>query len=132
MGKYTQLTQEQGYQIYAFKKAGFSQAAIAHETGIHKHTVSREIRRNRGKRGYRPKQAHAMAVGGRSKAKKFVKMTPQVVVLIEDLIGQDFSPEQVCGFLNRKHNIQKRKDKKDKNSLFESGSSKKTNVVKVV
>ena len=97
MGKYTQLTQEQGYQIYAFKKAGFSQAAIAHETGIHKSTVSREIRRNRGKRGYRPKQAHAMAVGRRSKAKKFVKMTPQVVVLIEDLIGQDFSPEKKQG-----------------------------------
>ena len=99
MSKYKQLTQEQRYQIYAFKKAGFSQTAIAHESGIHKSTVSREFRRNRGKRDYRPKQAHAMAVGRRSKAKKFVKMIPQVVALIEDLIGQDFSPEQVCGFL---------------------------------
>ena len=106
MGKYAQLTQEQRYQIYAFKKAGFSQTAIAYEIGVHKSTVSREIRRNRGKRGYRPKQAHAMAVDRRSKAKKFVKMTPQVVALIEDLVGQDFSPEQVCGFLKRKHTIQ--------------------------
>ena len=29
MGYYTQLTQEQRYQIYAFMKAGFTQIAIA-------------------------------------------------------------------------------------------------------
>ena len=61
MRKYTQLTQEQRYQIYAFLKAGFLQTEIASEIGVHKSTISREIKRNRGKRGYRPKQAHLMA-----------------------------------------------------------------------
>ncbi len=51
MGKYTQLTQEQRYQIYAFMKAGFSQIAIALEIGVHKSTISRELRHNRGKKG---------------------------------------------------------------------------------
>jgi len=33
MSKYTQLTQEQRYQIYAFYKAGFSKTDIASEIG---------------------------------------------------------------------------------------------------
>jgi len=105
MGSYTQLTQDERYQIYAFLKAGFSQTAIAVEIGVHKSTVSRELSRNRGQRGYRPQQAHRKAVERRTQAYKYIKMTPQVIPLIEDLIGQDFSPEQVCGFLLRKHNI---------------------------
>lgn len=105
MGSYTQLTQDKRYQIYAFLKAGFSQTAIAVEIGVHKSTVSRELSRNRGQKGYRPQQAHRRAVERRTEAYKYVKMTPQVIPLIENLIGQDFSPEQVCGFLFRKHNI---------------------------
>jgi IS30 family transposase len=105
MGSYTQLTQDQRYQIYAFLKAGFSQTAIASEIGVHKSTVSRELSRNRGKKGYRPKQAHRQALERRAEACKFVKMTFQVILLIEDLIRQDFSPEQVSGFLCWQHNI---------------------------
>jgi len=56
MGVYTQLTQGKRYHIYAFMKAGFSQTAIAKEIGVHKSTVCRELGRNRGKKGYRPKQ----------------------------------------------------------------------------
>lgn len=40
---YTQLTQEQRYQIYAFIKAGFNQSQIAAELDVHKSTVSREV-----------------------------------------------------------------------------------------
>ena len=105
MGSYTQLTQDQRYQIYAFMKAGFSQNCIATEIGVHKSTVSRELSRNRGQKGYRPKQAHRLTLERRAKACKFVKMTSALIPLIEDLIRQDFSPEQVCGFLCRQHNI---------------------------
>jgi IS30 family transposase len=106
MGQYTQLTQEQRYQIYAFMKAHFSKTNIASEIGVHTSTVSREMRRNRGKKGYRPKQAHCMAVERRQKAKKYVRLTPEVIGLIEEFLCQDFSPEQVCGFLARNHNIE--------------------------
>jgi IS30 family transposase len=105
MGQYTQLTQEQRYQIYAFMKAHFSITDIASEIGVHKSTVSREIKRNRGKKGYRPKQAHCMAIERRQKAKKYVRLTPKVIGLIEEFLYQDFSPEQVCGFLARTHNL---------------------------
>jgi IS30 family transposase len=105
MGQYTQLTQEQRYHIYAFMKAHFSQTAIATEIGVHKSTVSREMKRNRGKKGYRPKQAHYMAVERRQKAKKYVRLTPQIIGLIEKFLCQDFSPEQISGFLSRTHHF---------------------------
>ena len=56
MGSYTQLTQDQRYQLYAFLKVGFSQTAIASEVVVHKSAVRRALSRNRGKKGYRPKQ----------------------------------------------------------------------------
>jgi IS30 family transposase len=105
MGQYTQLTQEQRYHIYACMKAGFFQTAIATEIGVHKSTVSREMRRNQGKKGYRPKQAHAMALERRTKAHKFVKLTPPAIALINECIRKDFSPEQVSGFLARMHHL---------------------------
>ena len=58
---YKQLTQAQRYQIYALRKAGHNQTQIAELIGCHKSTVSREVRRNCGGRGYRPKQADALA-----------------------------------------------------------------------
>ena len=61
MTSYQQLTQDQRYQIHAFLKAGFSQPRIARELGVDRSTIWRELKRNRGQRGYRPKQAHQLA-----------------------------------------------------------------------
>jgi IS30 family transposase len=58
---YKQLTREQRYQIYALMKAGHSQTQMASIIGVHKTTIGRELRRNRGRRGYRPRQAHILA-----------------------------------------------------------------------
>ena len=60
---YTQLTQEERYQIYALKKAGHVQAEIAGIVGREPETISRELRRYRGLKGYRPQQAHNMWAG---------------------------------------------------------------------
>ncbi len=69
MRTYTQLTQEQRYQIYALLKMGHLQVEIAGVIGVHKSTISRELRRNRGLKGYRPKQAHQFALDRRKKAR---------------------------------------------------------------
>ncbi|TET38110.1 MAG: hypothetical protein E3J69_01945 [Anaerolineales bacterium] len=58
---YTQLPHEQRYQIYAHLIAGHNQSEIAHNTRVHKSTISRELRRDRELKGYRPKQAHELA-----------------------------------------------------------------------
>ena len=54
MRGYTQLTHEERYQIYILKKAEYDQTQIAELLGRSKSTISRELRRNRGLRGYRP------------------------------------------------------------------------------
>jgi len=45
---YTQLTSEQRYQIYALLKKNHTQTDIAQIIGVHKSTVSRELKRNTG------------------------------------------------------------------------------------
>jgi IS30 family transposase len=58
---YKQLTIEERYQIKAYLKIGMTQKLIAEYLNRHPATISREIKRNFGKRGYRPKQAGEMA-----------------------------------------------------------------------
>jgi IS30 family transposase len=100
---YKQLTQGQRYQIYALKKMGHCQTEIAKCIGVDKSTISRELRRNRGQRGYLPKQAHRMAMSRRSKAKP--RITPSTWAVIESLIRKDWSPEQISGWLKANQNI---------------------------
>lgn len=61
MSKYQRLTQAERYQIYVLLKANHSQVDIANILNRHKSTISREINRNHGLRGYRPKQAQRLA-----------------------------------------------------------------------
>jgi IS30 family transposase len=49
--KYNQLTLVQRYQIEALHQAGMNQSNIALNIGVHKSTVSRELKRNVPKRG---------------------------------------------------------------------------------
>jgi len=101
---YTQLTQEQRYQIYALLKMGHNQTEIAAVIGTHKSTVSREFCRNKGQRGYRPKQAHGMALCRRNRSRK--RISVETWGLIETKLRLDWSPEQVSGWLCRHHAIQ--------------------------
>lgn len=95
---YTQLTREQRYQIYALKKAGHTQAATAAIVGVHESTVSRELRRNRGRRGYRPGRAHELA-GERRRATHRPRIGEQTWATVESLLRREWSPEQIAGRL---------------------------------
>ena len=55
---HTQLTSEQRYQIKALMQAKLTPTEIAKILGVDRSTIYRERKRNIGKRGYRPKQAH--------------------------------------------------------------------------
>jgi len=48
MQAYTQLNHNQRYLIYTFMKAGLCQTEIAETIGVHKSTISRELKRNPG------------------------------------------------------------------------------------
>ena len=65
---YLHLTCEQRCQIYALLQSGRSQAHIARQIGVDPSTISRELVRNTGARGYRFKQAHEKASQRRQEA----------------------------------------------------------------
>jgi IS30 family transposase len=101
---YTQLTQEQRYQISALLKMGHNQTEISKVIGKHKSTVSRELERNCGLRGYRPKQAHHKALCRRNHS--LFHILPETWDLIETKLRLDWSPEQISGWLQRLYAIQ--------------------------
>jgi IS30 family transposase len=95
---YTQLTREQRYQIYALKKAGHNRTAIARHLGVHKATVSRELVRNLGERGYRPKQANELA-RERQKLRVRPRIQPETWRQVAHLLARQWSPAQISGRL---------------------------------
>jgi IS30 family transposase len=103
MKSYKQLAYEQRYQISFLLKMGIRQTDIAKVLGVHRSTVSRELRRNRGRRGYRPEQAHRVALSRRNKAKSYI--TPDTWDWIEQWIRKDLSPEQISGRLKNREDI---------------------------
>ena len=98
---YQQLTEQERYQIYILLKAGFNNKSIADQLGRHPSTISRETKRNRGLRGYRPAQAQRLTDHRRQEASKYCKVTDKVYGWIERLIRQQLSPEQVVDYLKR-------------------------------
>jgi IS30 family transposase len=98
MKSYQQLTQDQRYQISAFLKAGFSQSGIARELGVDPSTIWRELKRNRGLRGYRPKQAQQLARNRRA-TDNAKRIRPETWQQVEAALRQDWSPEQISGAL---------------------------------
>ena len=52
MRRYTQLTQDQRYQIQVLMKAGLNQTETALIVCVHKSTICREFKRSTGLRGY--------------------------------------------------------------------------------
>ncbi len=95
MKHYSQLTSEQRYQISGLRKAGMNQSQVALELGVHKSTISRELSRNCGKRGWRPKQAAQLAISRRSQCANAGKFTSEHWDEVDRLIGLDMSPDQV-------------------------------------
>lgn len=90
---YTHLTREERYQIYALKKAGHKLSEIADVLVRDRSTISRELARNRGQRGYRPKQAQRMADERRAmNARTIDDATWQFA---QAKLLQQWSPEQI-------------------------------------
>ena len=98
-GYYQQLAYEQRCQISVLKKRGCTQREIAESVGVSQSTVSRELARNTGDRGYRHKQAQEKSSQRRKEACKPSKMTLEMIAIIESKLRLEWSPEQVSGWL---------------------------------
>jgi IS30 family transposase len=93
---YQHLSQTERYQIYILMKDGKTKKEIARLIHRHPSTISRELARNAGDRGYRPKQAGLLAqeraLGSRNAPQISSSDWNQVLVYL----NQKWSPEQIA------------------------------------
>jgi len=101
MGRcYRHLTKENRTVIKTLLQEEKSKLYIANKLQRSLSTIKREIKRNTGLRGYRPKQAQQKA-SARKQLPRTRKMTPRVIAHIERKIREDYSPEQISGTMRR-------------------------------
>lgn len=98
---YTHLTEYERYQIWALRHKGHTMAEIGKVIDRNKGSISRELRRNLGERGYRPKQAHGKAQQRccEANARNVRKIHSATWEKAQQMIRQEHSPEQVSGRL---------------------------------
>ena len=95
-----QLTSGQRYQIKALLQAKQRPTKIAEIIGVDRSTIYRELKRNTGLRGYRPKQAHEKALA-RRQGKSKERIGPETWELIEEKLRLDWSPEQIANWFKK-------------------------------
>jgi len=98
---YHQITYEERYTLGLLRRQGLSVAAIARVLGRHRSTILREVQRNRSNSDgtYRPQLADWYARGRRSHSRRNRRFSNADFRLVRRLIAQQWSPEQVAGYL---------------------------------
>ena len=96
---YTHLTQDERYQIHILKQANHSQTDIADLMKRDKSTISRELKRNCGQRGYRPKQSHELSLARMRAKDNGRRISAETGVFTDAKLRLCWSPEQISGFL---------------------------------
>lgn len=101
---YRQITFAERYTLGLLRQRGLAPAAIAQVLGRHRSTVWREVRRNQAHSDatYRPQLADWYARGRRSRSRRNRRFTAAAWARVQALLRQDWSPEQVAGWLRRR------------------------------
>ena len=103
--EYTQLTKEERYHLYTMRNQHLSFREIAKGMGRSHTTLSREVARNTGQKGYRYQQAHHKAGQRHTEKPKAVKLTEAVMAYIHEKLQAWWSPEQICGRLGLEQGV---------------------------
>jgi len=98
-----QITQEQRYTISRMLNSGYSVETISKAIGKDNTSVYRELKRNSDKRSkeYRPDLAQRKSVKRHKEKPKKIKFTKAIQEEVENLLREDYSPEQIVGFLKK-------------------------------
>ena len=98
------LSQDERIKIADLHQRGLGVREIATQVGRAPSTVSRELRRNDSKDGYRPFEAHRKATARRARDhKRRVEKNPHLCQMVADLLAQRWSPQQIARHLAAKH-----------------------------
>lgn len=95
MHTYRRITYEDRCQVHALRKAGITQAEIGKALGVSQGTVSWELSRNTGQRGYRFQQAQRTAQSRQEQ----VRHKPR------KLRAERWSPEQISFWLRAAYGV---------------------------
>lgn len=96
---YRRVTREDRLRIKDGLDAGLSKSAIADKLGFNKSTIGREISRNTGGKGYRPKQADKLARAREVSKHWPYKLDPVLITMITERLELNWSPEQISNRL---------------------------------
>jgi IS30 family transposase len=96
------LTFEERQFLYRLKRKGVSKVEVARLMGRDRSTIYRELGRNSGQRGYRPKQAQRLADERRLACRRSHKMDePDVHHYVQEKLEKRWSPDQIAGRVRR-------------------------------
>jgi transposase, IS30 family len=102
MTKYRRVTAADRIIIYTLLSEGYGNNGIASKTGFNKGTISREVRRNKGEKGYRHKQAEAKSQARLERFSEPRKMNEEFIKKISALLANEqWSPEQISHRLKK-------------------------------
>ncbi|ELK74795.1 integrase core domain protein [Neisseria meningitidis 63041] len=102
---YTQLTQGERYHIQYLSRH-CTVTEIAKQLNRHKSTISREIRRHRTQgQQYSAEKAQRQSRTIKQRKRQPYKLDSQLIQHIDTLIRRKLSPEQVCAYLCKHHQI---------------------------
>src|SRR4029077_1723868 len=102
---YRQITAAERYTLGLLRRRGLRPTTIARILGRHRSTIGRELRRNGTPRDgcYRPQLADWYARGRRSRSRRNRQFASAEWAQVQELLREDWSPEQVAGWLRRFH-----------------------------
>lgn len=100
----SQITKEQRYTISVMLNQGFAPKDIAKFIGKNKSSIYREINRNKDKRNavYKPELAEKKCRERHKYKPKRERLTAEIRAIIDKLIQEDYSPEQIVGYCKKK------------------------------
>lgn len=107
MRTYRRIADEDRCQMYALRKAGKTQVELGQALGFSQGTISRELSRNTGRRGYRFQQAQHTAEA----RQKQVRHQPRKLTccvrraIARKLRTERWSPEQISFWLRATHGV---------------------------
>ncbi len=93
---YKRVTKEERRLIHRWRQEGLGPRELGRRLGRSAGSISREIHRNSGRRGYRPKQAHALAQH-RARRAGPRRFTLEVRVNAEKRLREGWTPEIISG-----------------------------------
>jgi transposase, IS30 family len=107
MRTYRRIAYEDRCQIYAVRKAGKTQAEIGQALGFSQGTVSRELARNAGWRGYRFQQAQRSAQARQQQIRRQPRTLTSRVrrAIARKLRAERWSPEQISFWLRAERGL---------------------------